>query len=156
MAGLVSEIQRDRVNSYLDLIGQEGETVIFGGAKASGNDLLIKPTLVDNVKPESRLAQEEIFGPVLVAIDANNEDHALHLANGTEYGLAASVWTSNIAKAHTFARKLRAGTVWVNTFDMLDVITPFGGFGASGSGRDKSLHALDAYSALKTTWVDLN
>ena len=156
MAGLVSEIQRDRVNAYLDLVGQDGEKIIFGGQKSSGSDLLIKPTLIDNVKPDSRLAQEEIFGPVLVAIDAKDEEEALQLANGTEYGLAASVWTSNVAKAHKFARKLRAGTVWVNTFDMLDVITPFGGFGASGSGRDKSLHALDAYSALKTTWVDLN
>ena len=156
MAGLVSQVQRDRVNAYLDLIGQDGENVIFGGEKTSGDDLLIKPTLVDNVKPDSRLAQEEIFGPVLVAIDAKDEDDALRLANATEYGLAASVWTNNIAKAHKFARKLRAGTVWVNTFDMLDVITPFGGFGASGGGRDKSLHAIDAYSALKTTWVDLN
>ncbi len=156
MAGLVSQVQRDRVNTYLDLIGQDGENVIFGGEKTSGADLIIKPTLVDNVKPDSRLAQEEIFGPVLVAIDAKDEDDALRLANATEYGLAASVWTNNIAKAHKFARKLRAGTVWVNTFDMLDVITPFGGFGASGGGRDKSLHAIDAYSALKTTWVDLN
>jgi len=156
MAGLVSTLQRDRVNSYLDLIGQDGEKIIFGGEKTSDNDLLIKPTLIDNVKPESRLAQEEIFGPVLVSIDANDEADALRLANTTEYGLAASVWTSDIARAHKFARKLRAGTVWINTFDMLDVITPFGGFGASGSGRDKSLHALDAYSALKTTWVDLN
>ena len=156
MAGLVSELQRDRVNAYLDLIGQDGEKLIFGGEKTTGSDLLIKPTLIDNVKPDSRLAQEEIFGPVLVAIDAKDEEDALRLANGTEYGLAASVWTNNVARAHKFARKLRAGTVWVNTFDMLDVITPFGGFGASGSGRDKSLHALDAYSALKTTWVDLN
>ncbi len=156
MAGLVSEVQRDRVNAYLELIGQDGEKTIFGGEKTSGSDLLIKPTLIDKVKPGSRLAQEEIFGPVLVAIDAKDEEEALWLANGTEYGLAASVWTSNVAKAHKFARRLRAGTVWVNTFDMLDVITPFGGFGASGSGRDKSLHALDAYSALKTTWVDLN
>ena len=156
MAGLVSNLQRDRVNAYLDLIGHDGEKVIFGGEKTTGHDLLIQPTLIDNVKPDSRLAQEEIFGPVLVAIDATDEDDALRLANATEYGLAASVWTNNIAKAHKFARKLRAGTVWVNTFDMLDVITPFGGFGASGSGRDKSLHAIDAYSALKTTWVDLN
>ena len=156
MAGLVSELQRDRVNAYLDLIGQDGEKLIFGGEKTTGSDLLIKPTLIDNVKPDSRLAQEEIFGPVLVAIDAKDEEDALRLANGTEYGLAASVWTNNVARAHKFARKLRAGTVWVNTFDMLDVITPFGGFGASGSGRDKSLHALDADSALKTTWVDLN
>lgn len=156
MAGLVSGIQRDRVNAYLDLVGQDGEKIIFGGEKTSGSDLLIKPTLIDNVKPGSRLAQEEIFGPVLVSIDAKDEEEALQLANGTEYGLAASVWTNNVARAHKFARRLRAGTVWVNTFDMLDVITPFGGFGASGSGRDKSLHALDAYSALKTTWVDLN
>ena len=156
MAGLVSELQRDRVNAYLDLIGQDGEKLVFGGEKTTGKDLLIKPTLIDNVKPGSRLAQEEIFGPVLVAIDAKDEAEALQLANGTEYGLAASVWTNNVARAHKFARKLRAGSVWVNTFDMLDVITPFGGFGASGSGRDKSLHALDAYSALKTTWVDLN
>lgn len=156
MAGLVSKLQRDRINAYLDLIGTDGEKLVFGGQKTSGDDLLIKPTLVDNVKPGSRLAQEEIFGPVLVAIDAKDADEALTIANGTEYGLAASVWTSNIARAHTFARKLRAGTVWINTFDMLDVITPFGGFGSSGSGRDKSLHALDAYSALKTTWVDLS
>ena len=156
MAGLVSKVQRDRVNSFLDLIGQAGEKLIFGGQKTSGDDLLIQPTLIDNVKPDSLLAQEEIFGPVLVSIDAKDEADALRIANGTEYGLAASVWSSNIARAHKFARKLRAGTVWINTFDMLDVITPFGGFGASGSGRDKSLHALDAYSALKTTWVDLN
>lgn len=156
MAGLVSHLQRDRVNSYQDLIGENGKKLIFGGQKSTGNDLFISPTLVDNVKPDSRLAQEEIFGPVLVAIDANDADQALEIANGTEYGLAAAVWTSNIARAHKFPRKLRAGTVWINTFDALDVITPFGGFGSSGSDRDKSLHALDAYSALKTTWVDLN
>jgi acyl-CoA reductase-like NAD-dependent aldehyde dehydrogenase len=108
------------------------------------------------VPHDSKLAQEEIFGPVIVAEIAKDEAHALELANGTEYGLAASVWSGNIAKAHNFARQLRAGTVWINTFDMSDVITPFGGFKNSGSGRDKSLHALDAYSALKTTWVDLN
>ena len=156
MAGLVSKAQRDRVNSYLDLVGKDGEEIIFGGQKSQGSDLLIAPTLIDKVKATSRLAQEEIFGPVLVSIDAHNADEAIAIANGTDYSLAASIWTSNLAKAHTLARRLRAGTVWVNTFDMVDVITPVGGFGLSGSGRDKSLHALDTYSALKTTWIDLN
>ena len=156
MGPIVSKLQRDRVNHYLDLVGQGGERFVFGGEKAAGESNLIQPTLIADVKHESALSQEEIFGPVLVAVDAKDEAHALELANGTEYGLAASVWTGNISKAHKFARNLRAGTVWVNTFDMSDVITPFGGFKGSGSGRDKSLHALDTYSALKTTWIDIS
>jgi acyl-CoA reductase-like NAD-dependent aldehyde dehydrogenase len=156
MGPIVSTQQRDRVNGYLDMVGNDGEKFIFGGEKASGSNNLIQPTLIDGVKHDSTLSQEEIFGPVLVAIDATDDADALAKANGTSYGLAASVWSGNVARAHNFARKLRAGTVWVNTFDMSDVITPFGGFKGSGSGRDKSLHALDNYSALKTTWVDLN
>ena len=156
MGPIVSKAQRDRVNGYLDLVGKDGEKFIFGGEQASGDNNLIKPTLIAGVKHESALSQEEIFGPVLVAVEAKDEDEALAMANGTEYGLAASVWTGNVARAHKFARKLRAGTVWVNTFDMSDVITPFGGFKGSGSGRDKSLHALDNYSALKTTWFDIS
>ncbi len=156
MGPIVSTQQRDRVNSYLDMVGKDGENFIFGGEKATGDSNLIQPTLIGGVKHDSVLSQEEIFGPVLVAIDATDDADALAKANGTSYGLAASVWSGNVARAHNFARKLRAGTVWVNTFDMSDVITPFGGFKGSGSGRDKSLHALDNYSALKTTWVDLN
>ncbi|CAB4626677.1 unannotated protein [freshwater metagenome] len=156
MGPIVSTAQRDRVNSYLDMVGNNGERFIFGGEKATGASNLIQPTLIDGVKHDSTLSQEEIFGPVLVSIDATDDADALAKANGTSYGLAASVWSGNVARAHNFARKLRAGTVWVNTFDMSDVITPFGGFKGSGSGRDKSLHALDNYSALKTTWVDLN
>lgn len=156
MGPVVSLKQRDRVNSYLDMVGTNGERFVFGGKKPSGDDCHFEPTLIDSVEHGSKLAQEEIFGPVIVAEIAKDEAHALELANGTNYGLAASVWSGNISKAHNFARKLRAGTVWINTFDMSDVITPFGGFKNSGSGRDKSLHALDAYSALKTTWVDLN
>lgn len=155
MGPIVSTQQCERVTSYFDLVGKDGEEFVFGGQKPSG-DTLVQPTLINKVKNESRLGQEEIFGPVIVSIDANDEADALAKANGTEYGLAASVWSGNISRAHNFARKLRAGTVWVNTFDMSDVITPFGGFNQSGSGRDKSLHALNNYSALKTTWVDLS
>jgi len=156
MGPIVSKTQRDHVNHYLDLVGKNGESFVFGGEQATGDSNMIAPTLIDGVKHDSTLSQEEIFGPVLVALEAKDEAEALSMANGTEFGLAASVWSGNIARAHKFARKLRAGTVWINTFDMSDVITPFGGFKGSGSGRDKSLHALDNYSALKTTWVDLN
>lgn len=156
MGPIVSKQQRDRVNGYLDMVGKDGESFVFGGDKATGESNLIQPTLIDGVKHGSTLSQEEIFGPVLVSIDATDDADALAKANGTAYGLAASVWSGNVSRAHNFARKLRAGTVWINTFDMSDVITPFGGFKGSGSGRDKSLHALDNYSALKTTWVDLN
>ena len=156
MGPVVSLKQRDRVNSYLELVGDTGEKFIFGGKKPSGNDCYFEPTLIDGVKHDSRLVQEEIFGPVIVIETFKTDAEALALANGTNYGLAASVWSGNISRAHNFAKKLRAGTVWINTFDMSDVITPFGGFNGSGSGRDKSLHALDGYSALKTTWVDLS
>jgi acyl-CoA reductase-like NAD-dependent aldehyde dehydrogenase len=154
MGPIISVQQRDRVNHYLDMVGKDGEQFVFGGANKDSTT--IAPTLISSVKHESVIAQEEIFGPVLVSIDATDDADALGKANGTEYGLAASVWSGNVARAHNFARKLRAGTVWINTFDMSDVITPFGGFKGSGAGRDKSLHALDTYSALKTTWVDLN
>ena len=156
MGPVVSLKQRDRVNSYLELVGESGEKFIFGGKKPTGNDCYFEPTLIDGAKHDSRLVQEEIFGPVIVIETFKTDAEALALANGTNYGLAASVWSGNISRAHNFAKKLRAGTVWINTFDMSDVITPFGGFNGSGSGRDKSLHALDGYSALKTTWVDLS
>jgi len=102
-----------------------------------------------------KIAREEIFGPVLTTIEFDDVEEGIALANDTTYGLAASVWTRDVTTAHKVSRALRAGTVWVNTFDASEVTTPFGGMKQSGSGRDRSLHAFEQYTYLKTTWIDL-
>jgi acyl-CoA reductase-like NAD-dependent aldehyde dehydrogenase len=153
---MVSSRQRERVAAYLAMTpGEGGRTAVGGGLDDTGGGVFVQPTVITGVPESSPLAQDEIFGPVLVTLPAKDTEDAVRIANGTRYGLAAAVWSRDLVTAHTVARRLRAGTVWVNTFDASDVITPFGGIKDSGSGRDKSLHALAAYTGLKTTWVNL-
>jgi acyl-CoA reductase-like NAD-dependent aldehyde dehydrogenase len=113
----------------------------------------VNPTIFSRVSPQMRIAREEIFGPVLAVMEVASVEEAVALANDTEYGLAASVWTKNIDRAISVSRRIRAGTVHVNSYDEDDITVPFGGYKQSGNGRDKSLHALDKYTELKTTWI---
>jgi acyl-CoA reductase-like NAD-dependent aldehyde dehydrogenase len=147
-----------KVMGYVDIGRREGARVVTGGApvlEETGGSYL-PPTILDGVTSTMRVAREEIFGPVLTLLEFDDPDEGVSLANDTDYGLAAAVWTSDVRLAHRLARRIRAGMVWVNTFDAADVTVPFGGFKQSGSGRDKSLHALDGYTQLKTTWMDLS
>jgi acyl-CoA reductase-like NAD-dependent aldehyde dehydrogenase len=157
MGAIVDQTQMSRVLGYIDAGKQEGAALKMGGeqARADSGGYYIAPTVFDNVGPKMKIAQEEIFGPVLSTISFNEPDEAVRIGNDTIYGLAAAVWTRDINKAHKMARALRAGVVWVNTYDAGDITTPFGGYKQSGFGRDKSLHAINKYSQLKTTWIQI-
>jgi gamma-glutamyl-gamma-aminobutyraldehyde dehydrogenase len=158
MGALVDQTQLRTVLGYIDSGTAEGARCLAGGhqARVASGGFYVEPTVFDGVTNSMRIAREEIFGPVMSVIRFKTEAQALALANDCTYGLQASVWSHNINRAHRVARALRAGTVHVNQYDEDDITVPFGGYKQSGNGRDKSLHAFDKYTELKTTWVRID
>jgi acyl-CoA reductase-like NAD-dependent aldehyde dehydrogenase len=157
LGALISDEHLEGVLGRVERARSAGAQVILGGSRAEpvAGGAYMEPTLIEAIDSDMPIVQEEVFGPVLVIQEAQDRDDALALANDTRYGLAAALWTSDLRTAGRLARRLRAGTVWVNTFDASSLATPFGGMRDSGHGRDRSLHALDAYTQLKTTWISL-
>ena len=157
MGAMVDRLQMDRVLDFIAKGSAEGATLALGGRQvmADTGGFYIEPTVFDDVAPGMCISTDEIFGPVLSAIAFDDEQEAVRIANDSPYGLAAGVWTSNLSRAHRVARKLRAGSVWVNYWDGGDMTAPFGGYKQSGNGRDKSLHAFSKYTETKATWINL-
>jgi len=156
---LSSKKQLETVLRYVESGKKEGATLVAGGERTdigTGKGYFVQPTVFADVKPEMTISREEIFGPVLAAIEFADLDEAIAIANDSPYGLAAGVWTRDIKKAHYLARKLQAGTVWINTYNVYDTAAPFGGYKQSGFGREMSAHALEHYTQIKSVWVDLN
>jgi acyl-CoA reductase-like NAD-dependent aldehyde dehydrogenase len=154
---LVSQEQLERVTGYLEIGKQEGAKVLTGGERHTAPGLeggyFVKPTVFTGVRNDMRIAQEEIFGPVVSVIPFKDETDAVLQGNDTLYGLAAGVWTRDVSKAHRVARSIRAGTVWVNCYNVFDVMAPFGGYKQSGYGRELGRHALDLYTQVKSVWM---
>jgi aldehyde dehydrogenase (NAD+) len=158
LGAIVSQRQMERVMGYIDAGKNEGATLLTGGERAdigTGKGYFVKPTIFDDVDPKMTIAQEEIFGPVLATMRFSDAESAIEKANATVYGLAAAVWTRDISKAHRVARAIKAGTVWINSYNLYDPALPFGGFKESGFGRDQGRDALDKYTQTKSVWVNL-
>jgi acyl-CoA reductase-like NAD-dependent aldehyde dehydrogenase len=156
---LVSEKQLATVQRYVDLGTKEGARLVLGGhrsATPNAAGYYFEPTIFDAVQPHMTIAREEIFGPVLATLQFGSLDEAVDVANAVDFGLAAGIWTRDVAVAHALARRLQAGTVWVNCYNMYDAAAPYGGYKASGFGRESGMAALDFYTQTKTVWVNVS
>ena len=158
LGAIVSKEQMETVLRYIESGKSEGAKLVAGGERAdigTGKGYFVKPTIFDDVDPKMKIAREEIFGPVLATIRIKDVDDAIAKANATNFGLAAAVWTRDVSKAHRVARAIKAGTVWINTYNLYDPALPFGGFKESGFGRDQGRDALEKYTQTKSVWVNL-
>ena len=156
LGALISEEHLNRVLNYVTVGKEEGASVAIGGARIGTKGYFMKPTVLEGVTNEMRVAQEEIFGPVASVIKFMDMEEGVREANNSQFGLAAALWTRDIKKAHAIARRVKAGTVWINTISTTDNAVPFGGYKSSGFGRELGKSAIDLYSETKTVWVDLN
>ena len=159
MGSQISQAQLERILGYIRTGREEGARLVCGGErdvegeKAKG--YFVKPTIFADVKPEMKIAQEEIFGPVLAALKFQDVDQAAEIANSTIYGLVSAVWTRDITVAHRLAQEIKAGSVWINAYNCFDSASPFGGYKQSGFGREMGAHALDSYTQVKSVWIYL-
>ncbi len=158
LGAIVSRRQQETVMSYVEAGSREGAKLVAGGttAKVNGRGYYIQPTVFDEVRNDMKIAREEIFGPVLATLRFDDEARAIAVANDTPYGLAAAVWTRDVKRAHRVARALKAGTVWINAYNLYDAASPFGGYKMSGMGRELGPRALEHYTETKSVWVDLS
>jgi len=155
MGPLVSSEQQTRVLNYIEKGVEEGAEILTGGGSPSKEGYFVSPTIFSAVNDNMTIAKEEIFGPVIAAMPYDDLDDVIERANDTHYGLAAGVWTRDVAKAHYIANNLKAGTVWVNCYNVFDAASPFGGYKQSGLGREMGSYALDNYTEVKSVWISL-
>jgi acyl-CoA reductase-like NAD-dependent aldehyde dehydrogenase len=156
LGALVSKAQMERVLHYVEIGRAEGAKPVLSGGRAGTRGYFVRPTIFDSATPSMRIAQEEIFGPVLTVLTFEDVDELVQMANSTIYGLAAAIWTRDIAKAHKLARRIQAGTVWINAYNMLSPQSPFGGYKQSGFGRELGRCGIDLYTQVKSVWVSLD
>jgi aldehyde dehydrogenase (NAD+) len=158
MGAIVSQEQMQAVLGYIEAGKKEGAKLIAGGNRVSvdgGKGYFIEPTIFGGVTNDMKIAQEEIFGPVLATLAFDDVDQVIEQANDNPYGLAAAVWTRDVKRAHAVSRRLKAGTVWINTYGLMDAAMPFGGYKSSGFGRELGMHAIEHYTELKTVWLNM-